>query len=104
MSLKLFALIAAIVGIVGIAVGYYLRLIISLGKKGTVEIEIKEMLLKAKEEAKKITLDSESKSIEVMQEMRLEMKEREEKLKKAEDRVIKKEDQIEAREDELNQE
>ena len=61
MSLKLFALIAPLVWVIGLVVGYYLRLVISLGKKGTVEIEIKEMLLKAKEEAKKITLDAENK-------------------------------------------
>ena len=58
MSLKLVALFLSIAGVVGVAVGYYLRLIISLGKKGSMELEIKEMLLAAKEESKKITMDA----------------------------------------------
>ena len=40
MSLKLVALFLSVAGVVGVAVGYYLRLIISLGKKGSMELEI----------------------------------------------------------------
>ena len=50
MSLKIVALLATVVGIAGIAIGYYLRLIISLGKRGSMELEIKEMMFKAKED------------------------------------------------------
>ena len=53
MTLKTVAVLLSVAGLVGIALGYYLRLIISLGKKGSMELEIKEMLLTAKEEAKK---------------------------------------------------
>ena len=98
MSPQLLIIVAVLVAIVGAAVGYYLRMVISLGKRGTVEVEVKEMLLKAKEEAKSITLDAENKAVEVMQQTRVEAKEREEKLKKAEERIIKKEDQIDERE------
>ena len=49
MSLKLVVFLASAAGLVGIALGYYLRLIISLGKKGSMELEIKEMMLRAKE-------------------------------------------------------
>ena len=98
MSPQLLIVIAALVAVVGIAVGYYLRILVSLGQRGTIEVEIKEMLLKAKEEAKRVTLDAENKAVEVMQQTRTEAKEREEKLKKAEERLIKKEDQIDERE------
>ena len=41
--------------VVGVAVGYYLRLIIALGQKGSMELEIKKILISAKEEAQRIT-------------------------------------------------
>ena len=104
MSLKLAALIAALVGAVGILLGYYLRLIISLGKKGSVELEIKEMMIKAQEDAKKITVEAETRALETMQEMRRDMKEREEKIKQAESRLIKKEDTLDRRQNDLDQE
>src|SRR5574343_1603454 len=89
-SLKLVALYLSIAGVVGVAVGYYLRLIISLGKKGSMELEIKEMLLAAKEEAKKITADAETKAAKALADARAENKEKEDKIHQAEDRLIKK--------------
>ena len=68
MSPQLYTLIGILIAIVGAAAGYYVRLLVSLGKRGTVELEIKEMLSKAREEAKRITLEAENKSISVMQE------------------------------------
>ncbi len=104
MSLKIVALLASLAGIAGIALGYYLRLIISLGKRGSMELEIKEMMLKAKEEAKKITESAEGKANETLALARSEMKEKEEKLKKAEERVIKKEDTLDLRQRDIDKE
>ena len=47
--------------LVGLALGYYLRLIVSLGKKGSMELEIKKMMISAKEEARKILKDEKKK-------------------------------------------
>ncbi len=104
MSLKIVVLLASAAGLVGIALGYYLRLIISLGKRGSMELEIKEMMLKAKEEAKKITEGAQAKADETLSVARSEMKEREEKLKKSEERVIKKEDALDARQADIDKE
>ncbi len=104
MSLKIVALLASVAGVLGIAVGYYLRLIISLGKKGSMELEIKEMMLKAKEEGKKITEEAQVKAIDAITAARSEMKEKEEKIKKAEERVIKKEDTLDARQHDIDKE
>src|SRR5579864_4925267 len=104
MSLKLVALFLAIAGVVGVAVGYYLRLIISLGKKGSMELEIKEMLLAAKEEAKKITADAEAKAGQVAEEARKDAKEREDKIRQTEDRLVKREDLIDKRQADLDKE
>ncbi|MDO8590799.1 MAG: ribonuclease Y [bacterium] len=104
MSLKIVVLLASLAGVVGIALGYYLRLIISLGKRGSMELEIKEMMLKAKEEAKKITEGAQGKAVEAMAEARAEIKEKEEKLKKAEERIIKKEDTLDQRQSDIDKE
>ena len=51
---KIALLFAGASGLLGIAFGYFLRFIISLGKRGSMELEIKQMTLTAKEEAQKI--------------------------------------------------
>ena len=104
MSLKLAALLLSIAGVVGVAIGYYLRLIISLGKKGSMELEIKEMLLAAKEEAKMITADTEAKAAKIAEDTRHEMKEKEDKIRQTEDRLIKKEDFLDKRQTDLDKE
>jgi len=104
MSLKLVALFLSIAGVAGIAIGYYLRLIISLGKKGSMEIEIKEMLLAAKEEAKKITVDAETKATKTIDGAKQEIKEKEDKVRQTEDRLIKKEDLLDRRQIDIDKE
>ncbi|MBI5400750.1 MAG: ribonuclease Y [Candidatus Yonathbacteria bacterium] len=104
MSVKLVVLLASAAGIVGIALGYYLRLIISLGKRGSMELQIKSMELAAKEEAKKIVLRAEEEAAKVLHEARIELKEKEEKIKKAEDRLIKKEDLQDKRQTDIDKE
>ena len=104
MSLKLVALYLSIAGVVGVAVGYYLRLIISLGKKGSMELEIKEMLLAAKEEAKKITADAEARAHKTLEGAQQEIKEKENKINQTEDRLIKKEDLLDKRQTDIDKE
>ncbi len=103
-SLKTVAVLLSIAGIAGVAIGYYLRLIISLGKKGSMELEIKEMLLTAKEEAKKITAEAEIKARKLAEEMRAEIKEKEDKIQYAETRIIKKEDILDKRQADIDSE
>jgi len=64
MSLKIIMLLAGVAGLVGNRYRLFLAIVISLGKKGSMELEIKEMMLQAKEEAKKIVLESENKAVE----------------------------------------
>ena len=68
-------------GVVAIGVGYYLRLIISLGKKGSMELEIKQMMLDTELRAKKIIEESESKAETKAKEVSIELKEKEREFK-----------------------
>lgn len=104
MSLKIVFLIVGFAIVVGGVVGYFLRLIISLGKRGSLELEMKQMILDAKETAKKITSEAEGKALETMKELRNETKEKEEKLKQTENRLIKKEDLLDQRQTDIDKE
>ena len=103
MSLTI-VIIIALAGLLGIALGYFLRLIISLGKKGSMELEIRQMMLEAQEKAKKIVIEAETKSVETMKEIRQETKEKEEKFKVTEDRLIKKESLLDQRQIDIDKE
>lgn len=104
MSLKVVLLLASFSGLVGIGVGYFLRWLVALGKKGSMELEIKQMLLDAREEAKNITSKAESKAEELLEENRKEFKEKEEKFLKTEERLIKKEELLDNRQQDIDAE
>lgn len=104
MSLKIVFLIVGFASVVGAVIGYYLRLIISLGKRGSLELEMKQMILDAREAAKKITSEAEGKALETLRELRNEMKEKEEKLQQTENRLIKKEDLLDQRQTDIDKE
>ena len=104
MSLKLVAVLLGVAGLVGALIGYYLRLIISLGKKGSTELEVKEMLITAKEEAKKITAESEQKAETLLNTARQEIREKEDKIQQVESRLIKKEDLLDKRQTDIDKE
>jgi ribonuclease Y len=104
MSLKLAFLVAVLTGGIGVCAGYYLRLIISLGKKGSVELETKKIMAQAEEDAKKITAEAEKKSIDILREVRAETKVKESELKKTEDRLVKKEELLDSRQIDIDAE
>lgn len=104
MSLKLAVLLASLAALVGVGFGYFLRWIISLGQRGSVELRIKQMELHAREEAKRIIEESEKKAEETLNAGRTELKEREEKVQKTEDRLIKKEEFLDKRQLDIDKE
>jgi ribonucrease Y len=104
MPLKLVVLLLSIAAIIGIAFGYFLRWIISLGQRGSLELRIKQTELHAKEEAKRITEEAEKRAEETLSEARAEIKEKEEKAKKTEERMIKKEEFLDKRQTDIDKE
>ncbi|MEK7185676.1 MAG: ribonuclease Y [Patescibacteria group bacterium] len=104
MSIKLALAFAGFASLVGVAFGYFLRWIVSLGKKGSMELQIKQMMLEAREDGKKIIKEAEEKAETTLKEARTEIKEKEEQTKKAEDRIIKKEEFLDKRQLDIDKE
>ncbi len=104
MSLKIVALLLSTASLISIALGYYLRLIISLGKKGSMELDIKQMMLVAKEKEQKIIDEAEKKAQELLHTARVEIKQKEEDNKKTEERLIKKDELLDHRQVEIDKE
>lgn len=97
-------IISALALVVGVAVGYYLRLVISLGKKGSMELQIKQIMLGAKEEAQRVLDEAKKKAEEKIEESQVEAKKKEVEWKETEHRLIKKEELLDARQIEIDRE
>jgi len=104
MELLILLLVASAAGLLGISLGWFLRFIVALGKKGSMELEIKEMLLSAREEAEQITKEAEGESDKIRKESKDEIKEEESRLQKTEDRLITKEAYLDKRQTDLDSE
>ena len=103
--MSLTAIIISVLALaLGVGVGYYLRLIISLGKKGSMELEIKQIMLGAKEEAQRVVEEAKKKAEERTLESQAETKKKEEEWKQTEHRLIKKEELLDARQVEIDRE
>ena len=90
--------------LLGIGVGYYLRLIIALGKRRSIEIDIKQMMVGAKEEAQKIIDEAKKASESRLAELKEEGKKKEYEWRERESRLIKKDEFLDARQVEINKE
>src|SRR3989338_3697906 len=88
----------------GVGIGYYLRLIIALGKKRSLEIDITQMMVSAKEEAQKITDEEKRAAEKKLAELKEEEKKKEEELREMEKRLIKKDEFLDARQVEIDKE
>jgi ribonuclease Y len=104
MQLIIVLLIAAASGLAGIAVGWFLRFIIALGRRGSMELEIKEMMLTAREQAEKITKEAEKKADIIKNEAKAYAKKEEERIQKTEDRLVNKESLLDKRQIDLDAE
>ncbi len=95
-------IIGAVAGAaIGIAVGYYLRVLYALSKKGSMEVEIKNLILGAKEEAQKITTEASARAEERLRMVEQEERSKSEDLRKAEERLNRREDTLELKDREL---
>src|SRR3989338_5117168 len=103
-ALTIIILIGAVVLLLGVGIGYYLRLIIALGKRRSIEIDIKQMMVAAKEEAQRITDEAKKKSEGELATLKEEEKKKEQEFKETEKRLIKKDEFLDARQVEIDKE
>lgn len=104
MSLLIVLLIAMAAGLLGIGIGWFLRFIISLGKRGSMELEIKEMLLSAREEVEAITSEADKEAQKTLKQAKIESIQLGEKMQRTEERLITKEGFLDKRQLDLDEE
>lgn len=88
----------------GVGLGYYLRYIVAAGKKGSMELEIKQMMLEAKERANKIEEEAEKRLEAKKSEVEKDLKEKQDFIKKTESRVLDREAFLDKRQEDLDNE
>ena len=104
MSLKIILILLALSGTGGIALGYVLRVLIGLAQKGSVELDTKQKILHAKEQAAKIVADAEYR-VAVFETERLKpIEDREEKLVTREEHIVAREEFLDTRQRDLDEE
>lgn len=90
--------------LLGLTGGYFLRYLHALSKKASVELDIKERIVRAEEKALKIIEKAEEKTDKYEKERKDELKDESERLEKIEERHIKKEDILDKRQINLDSE
>ncbi|HRY62301.1 MAG TPA: ribonuclease Y [Candidatus Paceibacterota bacterium] len=104
MSLKEVALISGAAGILGIGIGYFLRWLVLLAQKGSMEITIKQTMLEAKTTAQKILDEAKKNSEQLIRDAKEEEKNRLSEAKKTEERLIKKDELLDKRQVDIDKE
>ncbi|MDO8408213.1 MAG: ribonuclease Y [bacterium] len=102
MSLKIILILLALSGVGGIAFGYVLRVLIGLASRGSVELDIKQKMLAAKEQAAKIIADAEYRGAVLETERLAPVEEREEKAGAREEHVALRETFLDERQRDLD--
>ena len=97
-------LISAGALLLGVGIGYYLRLIIALGKRRSIEIDIKQMMVSAKEEAQRITDEAKKASETKLTELKEEERKKAEEFREKDMRLVKKDEFLDARQVEIDKE
>jgi ribonuclease Y len=101
MSTVIAALLGLLVGVIG---GYALRYVISIAKKKSLELEVKQITLSAKEEAQTIVDKAEKKADELTAELKERESKKEGEWKEKEDRLVKKEELLDKRQGDIDRE
>ena len=104
MSTQLILILLVAAGAGGVALGYFLRMIILLGKRGSMELQIRKMMLDAEERAKRVVAEAETKAKDKEGQITTELKERANELKQVEERLVRKEELLDKRQTNVDME
>src|SRR3989338_3736322 len=104
MSLKIVFALLALSALGGAIIGFVFRWLLVSARKGSIEVEVKHILLDAREEAKKITASAEEKAKNILVSLETTLAEKEEKVTRQEERVFKREEALDKKQGELDSE
>ncbi len=104
MTLEKIGLLLGGASLVSLVIGYYLRILVAKSKKGSMELDIQQMMLVAKDREQRIIEEAERKAEEIVTEARSEIKQKEEDARKNEERLIKKDELLLKRQGDLDKE
>ncbi|MBI4065989.1 ribonuclease Y [Candidatus Kaiserbacteria bacterium] len=102
MSLKIILIMLALSGVGGVVLGYVLRVLIGLAQRGSIELDIKQKLLQAKEQAAKIIAEAQFRGEVAETERLAPIEEREEKITIREERLSSREEFLDSRQRDLD--
>ncbi len=97
MSTTMILLLLLGVGVAGLSAGYFLRWIIALGAKGSMELKVKKMELDAKERAQKLLEDAEAEANKIAESKLTEIKKEESIINKEKERLIQREEKLDSK-------
>jgi len=103
-AIKTLLLLLATSGLGGVVLGYFLRWLITLGQKGSVELEVKKTILEAKDQAQKIVSRADQQAEELLREIKDREQAAEKENRKKSEWLLKKEEALDERQLNLNQE
>lgn len=98
------ALLAGGVFIVGGIIGYLLRVLILLGKKGSMELTIKARMVEAEARAAKVVAEATEKATDLLSQSKREISDKESQLLKVEQRLLSKDELLDKRQVDLDKE
>ena len=104
MSIKTLLLLLATSTLGGVVLGYFLRWLITLGQKGSMEIAIKKTILEAKDQAQKIIVHADSQAEELLREIKEKEQATEKEIRQKNDRLLKKEEWMDKRQLDIERE
>lgn len=101
MSIELVLALTVIAALGGIAAGYLLRVLVALGQRGSLELEVKQRLLDAKERAARIVREAEARAEEIEVTRAAPLQEREQRIDQMAARLLSREEHLDRREQSL---
>lgn len=94
----------AVTGLVGMGAGYVLRWLVGLSQKGSAELQIKQIMLDAREQADKVIVEAERKAETIDAAAREELNQKEEALIQKDKRIGEKEQYLDRRQLDIDRE
>ncbi|MBU6310884.1 ribonuclease Y [Patescibacteria group bacterium] len=104
MSTFTLLLLLAVTGLTGLGAGYVLRWLVGLSQKGSAELEIKQILLDAREKAEKVISEAERRAETLDQAAKEEINQKEEVLVQKDKRLGEKEQYLDRRQLDIDRE